>query len=467
MGSLDYMLKSRLEVGKSVFTPGLNGIEKNEEEGFPDPYEGSGLIMPEIYDHLPFVFRDTCRFFEGRRKDIFFTSAISLISGTMGHVSGEYFQQKVHPNLYSYIVAPPASGKNAMSWARKLIKYCIQDVQDRMMREMQEYEELKRTKEGKNAEKPPIRLFFIPANNSASGIIELLNHNGSCVICETESDTVANTFKQDWGNYSDLLRKAFHHECIDMNRRTNREYISIENPQLSVCITCTPDQIAGVFKDAKNGLFSRFLFYAFSDQSVWIDPFSHSAMSEEMHRAFENASRIVHERSHFRNSLLTFEFSTHQIRAFNHFFQKWMVDGVKIYGRDAEGMVKRLGLSFFRMCMVLGNMESDPHEFRTSYGISQDLFEIAMLIVDTYRNHSFRVYDTLSNEKPASPNQGKGTIMSRLFSDMPDSFTTSKALEWGANNKVSEASIKKALAELVKRQAISREKHGTYEKSKV
>ena len=57
-------------------------------------------------------------------------------------------------------------------------------------------------KERMNEEKPiePLhRMFFIPANSSSSAFIQALADNFfTGVIFETEADTLANTFKQEW-----------------------------------------------------------------------------------------------------------------------------------------------------------------------------------------------------------------------------------------------------------------------------
>ena len=36
------------------------------------------------------------------------------------------------------------------------------------------------------------------------------------LIMESEADTLSNMLNNDWNNYSDVLRKAFHHEPISI-----------------------------------------------------------------------------------------------------------------------------------------------------------------------------------------------------------------------------------------------------------
>ena len=62
-------------------------------------------------------------------------------------------------------------------------------------------------------------MLYIPANNSSSGMFQLLYDNkGKGLIFETEGDTLAQSFKSDYGNYSDGFRKAFLHETVSYFR---------------------------------------------------------------------------------------------------------------------------------------------------------------------------------------------------------------------------------------------------------
>jgi len=45
-------------------------------------------------------------------------------------------------------------------------------------------------------------LFYIPANSSSSAFIKALDDNNfRAEIFETEADTLASTFKQEWGSF--------------------------------------------------------------------------------------------------------------------------------------------------------------------------------------------------------------------------------------------------------------------------
>ena len=65
-------------------------------------------------------------------------------------------------------------------------------------------------------------MFFLPADTSSAMLVNHLTDNdGMGCICETEADTLTNSLKQDWGGYSDLIRKGFQGEPITRTRMTN------------------------------------------------------------------------------------------------------------------------------------------------------------------------------------------------------------------------------------------------------
>ena len=85
------------------------------------PQKPTGPYIPEnIYDVLPPPLKEACNVFKGRERDVLFTSAISIISGGLHNVSGLYANDKAFANLFSIIIAPPASGKGVMKYSRQL-----------------------------------------------------------------------------------------------------------------------------------------------------------------------------------------------------------------------------------------------------------------------------------------------------------------------------------------------------------
>ena len=111
-----------------------------------------------------------------------------------------------------------------------------------------------------------------PPDSSAAAVKGNLKLNiGIATICETEADTLSSTLQQEWGQFSDLMRKAFQHEPITFSRLGEKSMIKLEEipcPRLSICLSGTPNQIHGLIKGIEDGMFSRIMFYSFRNVDI-------------------------------------------------------------------------------------------------------------------------------------------------------------------------------------------------------
>ena len=127
--------------------------------------------------------------------------------------------------------------------------------------------------EDTRGEKPPLETLYIPGNASVAALLECIKDNGGKgVIMETEADTLTSSTEQSWGDFSHLLRQAFHHEAVLLARKEGK--VRIDEPKLSIVLTGTSGQLKRLVKSTENGLFSRFIFYVFRSDAGWIDQFS-------------------------------------------------------------------------------------------------------------------------------------------------------------------------------------------------
>ncbi|MDD4215384.1 MAG: BT4734/BF3469 family protein, partial [Bacteroidales bacterium] len=187
-----------------------------------DYLKNTEFVPDAVYTLLPDLLKSgSLAFKDLRERDVFLTGALAILSGCLPQVSGVYYQQVVYPNLFSFIIAPAASGKGALKFAKclgdayhdQLIQESNEELQ-RYKTEMNEYKanmygRKKGEPSGDAPEQPLFRVLYIPANSSYAKILSHLKQNNeSGIICETEADTMGNVLKQEWGSYSDMLRKA-------------------------------------------------------------------------------------------------------------------------------------------------------------------------------------------------------------------------------------------------------------------
>jgi hypothetical protein len=373
--------------GSKPYTPGYYSETSDNKAAFsadsgqkenrpptPPPFTDTPIIPQGVYDALPDVLqRAAAPFTIGRERDVLLTGALAVLSGCFPGLGGIYDGTRYGANLFAFIVAPPASGKGALRWARALATAAHEArvLDSKRAREdydlaLADHAQAKRllpkghTAPPEPAE-PPFKLLFIPGNNSAAGILKTLHENdGHAIICETEADTLSGALKQDWGNFSDLLRKAFHHEPASANRKTNREYLEVGRPCLSLALTGTPGQVVGLIPNGENGLFSRILFYCYDTPATWRDVGPGGGRGE-LDSYFAALGHHVHQlMSHTPGTLpdgtggAIVELRPDQWDALNATGRRWLQEGKALAEADgAAGVVFRLGLSMFRVAVLL------------------------------------------------------------------------------------------------------------------
>jgi hypothetical protein len=266
---------------------------------------------------------------------------------------------------------------------------------------------------------PPQKMFFIPANSSSAAFIQALADNDfTGVIFETEADTLANTFKQEWGNFSDVLRKAFHHESTSLFRRKDQEFIDIKEPQLAIALSGTPRQVLNMMPDTENGLFSRFLFYAFEDESEFKNPFvSHRRVdyTKFFSKQGERVYKLYYELNR-RRLPVDFGLTQEQAGVLTERFNVMMRRSKLLLGSDLTANIKRLGLAAFRIAMTLSALRiADEKEILSTRTCSDVDFTTALDITAILEKHAAAVYRTL-------PNTGMKGTRQRFFEALPREF---------------------------------------------
>uniref|UniRef100_UPI004028BD06 DUF3987 domain-containing protein n=1 Tax=Parabacteroides distasonis TaxID=823 RepID=UPI004028BD06 len=164
------------------------------------------------------------------QRDILLLGAITVLGATLNKsIRISYGRKFYYPCLQTFIVAPPASGKGALAWTRRL----AEPIHEAMMADYRQRHKAYREEKSRwdslgkkksdtpEPEMPPLKMFLIAGNNSGTGVLEnLIEADGIGLICETEADTVSTAIGTEHGHWSDTLRKCHDHERLAFNRRT-------------------------------------------------------------------------------------------------------------------------------------------------------------------------------------------------------------------------------------------------------
>ena len=222
-----------------------------------------------IYDMLPPFLKEVLgNGISEDDRDMMLMGTLTCISATLHNVVGEYNHDDWHPMLYFFVMADAGMGKGSLKYCREIVAPIHNEMRETSERLMKEYRESK--SESKSGEKdtsnvdeaPHRRTLFIPTNSSAASVIQQLDNNsGIGLIFDTECDTLSAILKSEYGDYSTIIRKSYHHEPIDLSRRKDDEYRVIERPMLAICLSGTPGQLYTLTPQAEDGTFSRITCY--------------------------------------------------------------------------------------------------------------------------------------------------------------------------------------------------------------
>ena len=250
----------------------LNGSDPNQPlPTFPEADWPKILLLIMSYATSP------------TQRDVMLIGALTAIGASMErYVRCPYAGKLQSPCLQSFIVAPSASGKGILSLIRLLVEPIHDEIRQQVATEVKAYKKEKAAydvmgKERSKVEAPQMpknRMFLISGNNTGTGILQnIMDANGTGLICETEADTISAAIGSEYGHWSDTLRKAFDHDRLSYNRRTDQEYRKVKKSYLSVLLSGTPAQVKPLIPSTENGLFSRQLFYYMHGIWAWINQF--------------------------------------------------------------------------------------------------------------------------------------------------------------------------------------------------
>lgn len=451
--------------------------EMSDEELSDSPNgEGSGVrsFPSEIFDQLPDLLRRiTVKGTSPEDKDILLLGSLVSMSSCLPNIYGVYAEREVFANLFLFVTAQASAGKGRLTLCRKLVEPIHKALREQnkaefeiYQRELTEYAAAKGDKVNmEKPQEPTLKMLVIPANNSATGLFQILNDNkGKGLIFETEGDTLALTFKSEHGNYSDGFRKAFHHETITYNRRKDREFVEIDMPRLSALLSGTPRQVSTLIPNAENGLFSRFIFYFMNIRYEWKDVFAGES-GQTLDHYFDHLGDQFHELYKCLQSQdkpMRFCLTVSQQKQFNSYFEQTQIQYIELCGEDYIGTVRRLGLITFRIAMILTALRiMDNGELRSPLVCSDTDFNIAMEMVKVLVQHAAHVFQQLPTDTATKvqPNQKQ-----QFLNMLPVEFDRQTYLSVADKLKIPAKTAEKQIARFAKTGLINHYAQNQYRK---
>lgn len=480
---------------------------KSNRSGAPTPIAADSVEETEV---LRFSFSQTFspkidigtlpvtiqRCMEGKEtaeeQDKTLLATLDLLAIAQPNVYGIYGGKRVYTPFYLFILGLAGiSQKGAVDDLKHLLMPIEHALLSQYYAQLADYKEqhaeweAKKSQRGKGTEsagpepeEPQYRSLFVSADSSAAAFKQdLCNYGGRGMVFSTEADTLTQALSQEWGQFTDILRMAFHHETITSTRTKDKQHIVIDEPQLGMMVTCTPKQITYLLspKQNENGSSSRDLFYCAKENLEWRDPFQcKEPVADRYNEIGQSIKQMYDQLVGRKSSRIQILLTEEQQQAFNKHFKPLLPEQVGLYGLDFAAFIVRIALVAFRMMMVLTTLRNfeqghltDPQQ--QAFICTDDDYQTAMTIIDCLVAHTAYVYTTLlkSTDEQQQTIQPLKAREQQFLIALPNEFTTKQSEETAQALGIPIKTAQRYIGSFISRyQLVERTGQGHYSKIK-
>lgn len=406
-------------------------------------------------------------------------SIVTLGSTMAWHVRCIYGGKVISPCMQMITLATPASGKGVLSLVRLLVEPYHDEIlrkSDEAMtcylREKAKYDALGKGRADVDAPVMPVKkMFLISGNNTGTGILQnLIDSDGTGLICESEADTISTAIGSEYGHWSDTMRKAFDHDRLSYNRRTDQEYREVKKTYLSVLLSGTPSQVKPLIPTAENGLFSRQVFYYMPAIHHWQNQFDRNDSDlEDTFKALgmewkEKMKTIV------MNGIFTLHLTDGQKDEFNRLFSRLFIRSGLANGNEMSSSVARLAINICRIMEVVAMLRAmeqgeitaspyvspDPHTAtdnlkdhivsRWDLLIASDDFHAVLSLAESLYRHTTHILSFLPHTEVTSRgNADRDALVGSMEEEFTRASFLQKAEEMGIKSETASTWLKRML----------------------
>ncbi|WP_372474138.1 DUF3987 domain-containing protein [Capnocytophaga sp. ARDL2] len=419
------------------------------------------FLAEKMYANLPEVLRNVIQPYKGRERDIVLLSSIGVLSNCLPNIFTHYDGRLIYSHLYILIIAPPASGKGVMAKSRLLIEKIHNEKIDESTKKRSRY---LADKGEKPLQCPIIELKILPANSSTAAIYKnFKSSKEGLLIFETEADTMGNMLKNDWSNYSDVMRKAFHNEPISENRLGDGgTYNEVKEPKLAIVMSGTPKQLAPIIQSKENGLYSRFIVYNFEElASFKKDVFSREKKNiDEIFKKEGDKIYELYKKLEKLEKPIEIALTKQQQEEFINYFDR-ITEWCKNQGyEEFNSNVFRNAIIMLKLIMIFSVLRNIDHiAEETILECSEVDFKNALCVVDNSLMHTLYIFKSM--EDIHYLNQQDEEILDKL----PTDFMRFQVIEAGKSLGVAERTLDDKLKQWSRKKIVKRISKGRYLKN--
>jgi hypothetical protein len=437
---------------ESIIHPDLNSFFENVKLSncHGDILKDSPSLV-DVISELPGLFKSILGGNHKQEvKDIMLMGSLIGCGSTMPNVSMRYGSGTICPNLFGLIIGPAASDKSVLSAVSELTYGYHKHLLERSKCELA-------SSSANKAGNLNHYMLHIPDNITQAAIVQQLHTNqGRGMMYGTELDTLVNSLKGQYGQFSEFLRKSY---CGDKYTKATKVdgIIEIESPYLGVCLAGTLNQLPKLISNPEDGLLSRFCFYFRKENVVFVNPLGHSiqdqsvSIKEQMIRLSEKYTKYCLFLEKYPTQVT---YSTKQEAHFNKIGKEITVFLVKSGLSEYTGIGYRLLEMHARICMVFSALRKAEEENENiNIEITNEDYLLACKLIKVFFLNGMKAFTLI---KP---------IRKDLLDRLPMKFTQKELEDLSYDSAFgSLRSVQRRINELIAQGKVIRISHGNYEK---
>lgn len=419
------------------------------------------VVVKDSKYSLPKIFREVQKPLQTEEeKKIAFLSVLTIYPAFFPKAYYRSVDKIEKLNLYTAIFIPAASGKRLIQSVGKLAEATERQVQTRKRGfNAREFS----TETGTHSKKG----FLLPSNITASRLVEKIERNAGypLLMIETEMDSLTNSTKGEHGrDISVVLRKAYENETIALSRRKNDEDIYIEEPWLSLLAGGTIDSFHSFFKGNRDGMMSRFLFYAPENVSRKSSGLAKDGKPLEVYYR-EMGEDLVDLYDQYFDASIEVVFKESQYLLKDDHEIRWEQEFSAKGHENFVSMIRRMGARVMKIAAIftLARFVESAPDFRHEVKLecSDDDLNFSFEIADEYLMESYNVF--VESDGITSKN-ARNTRSEDFFENLSTEFVTNEAVALGNENKICKRSVMDYLSGFVDSGRLVKVEHGRYKK---
>lgn len=429
----------------------------DDDEDYDDDVIETPIIPDEVYSKMPNLLQEMISHIkDNRERDIFITSELSIISSLLNNVTITYWGDTLHLNFNSFCVASAGGSKGILKQCKNTLKVYRDKLKEEHEREYDKWLN-NGEKKDKNDKGPQRKYFIIPGNISSAAFFKIFDlQQGKGCLIETEASTIQTAFKQEWGDYKNIILSSFNNEDINHFRMDTQ--ILIENPQLATILTGTHKVLFTIIPSCEDGFFSRFLYYLYNEKTEYKNPIIDRPNIENV---FSNyfAQKIYELSEYYYNYNPEIIFSKNISEKLTNF---WKVNQKKykmINEEDMDSIVKRYSVVQYRLLAIFTCIRAwENHTlFSNKNNKIEALEEDADVVVElmkVYLKHVELIFYNLDKKDIKILRKNPSDDLIKFILNQEDDFKRALIITKAKEFKLTDRTVSRILKKLVEEQKL-------------